>query len=163
MRHRGVVAVERSIGRQRRTDVDDARVGELLVAFVQLDQIGEPLRRCIVQRAIGARQVERAVWFVRPVDVVDRGERHADRHEHPVPLGLDECLNRDVVGDFVGDQDAGAHRGEHQDSRDPPALSFQHRGHRGHKGHNGKIPLRFSFRRVPSSVSLVFHQSGDVH
>ena len=129
MRQGLVVAGKGSIRRQRDLNGRQRGLRQPRRPLEHADRPRQPQHRGGPKLRVGAPQVEIAGAAGGKVHVAHRGQRRAHEQAEPVPLGLDEDLNRYVGGDFVrrrggGRQDEDEPEAEadrRQRQGDPPA------------------------------------------
>jgi hypothetical protein len=116
VRQRFVVRPERPVGLERGAHRDNARRRQLGAVLVEIEIIRDPERGRVAQRGVGAREVEQVgvprAARLGVVHVAHRLKRHAHEQPETLPLGLEQRLNRDVVGDVVSRRDSDPDNGE---------------------------------------------------
>jgi hypothetical protein len=101
MRERLVVRRKRLVGGERGAHGDDPRPAERRVAFIKLKIVDNPNGGGVVKHGVGAADVEPIGSPQRGFDVAHRLERRTHEQPQPLPFGLDECLDGDIVRDVV--------------------------------------------------------------
>ena len=81
---------------------DDLRLGELRIAFVNLNEIRDPQRGGVGEQRGRGFHVQITRTASRVVYIAHRGQRHAEEQVKAITLRLEKRLKRDVVRDLVG-------------------------------------------------------------
>jgi hypothetical protein len=144
VRERLLVGREGFVGLQGHPGIDKPGVSEADVALVQLDVVGYPQRCRVVQRGVGAREIEEARTAPWKIHFAHGFQRHANEQAQPLPFRPDEGIHPHIGRDVVSRRRQGERENQRRHRRDPHApieavdKDFPSVEHSGCAAYNGK-------------------------